>query len=29
VNLGGALMEQLSGRHNEQFVVNYSVLAKK
>lgn len=29
VNLGGALMEQLSRRRNEQFVVNYSVLARK
>jgi SAM-dependent methyltransferase len=29
VNLGGALAEKLYGRHNEQFAVNYSVLAEK
>lgn len=29
VNLSGALAEKLSGRRNEQFAVNYSVLAKK
>jgi SAM-dependent methyltransferase len=29
VNLGGALMEELAGRRNQQFVVNYSVLAEK
>ncbi|MGA7929017.1 MAG: class I SAM-dependent methyltransferase [Candidatus Sulfotelmatobacter sp.] len=29
VNLGGALMERLSGLRNEQFSVNYSVLAEK
>lgn len=29
VNLAGALMEQLSGRRNQQFAVNYSVLAEK
>jgi SAM-dependent methyltransferase len=29
VNLGGALMERLSGLRNQQFSVNYSVLAEK
>jgi len=29
VNLAGALMEKLSGQRNEQFAVNYSVLAEK
>jgi SAM-dependent methyltransferase len=29
VNLGGALLENLSGSRNEQFTVNYSVLAQK
>jgi SAM-dependent methyltransferase len=29
VNLGGVLMEKLAGRRNEQFAVNYSVLAQK
>jgi SAM-dependent methyltransferase len=29
LNVVGALMEKLSGRHNEQFAVNYSVLAEK
>lgn len=29
VNLTGALLEELSGRHNEQFAVNYSVRAEK
>lgn len=29
VNLAGALLEALSGRRNEQFTVNYSVLAEK
>ncbi len=29
VNLAGALMENLSGRRNHQFTVNYSVLAQK
>ena len=29
VNLVGALMEKLSGHRNEQFAVNYSVLAEK
>jgi SAM-dependent methyltransferase len=29
VNLAGALMENLSGRRNQQFTVNYSVLAQK
>lgn len=29
VNLAGALLEKLSGRGNQQFAVNYSVLAEK
>lgn len=29
VNLTGALLEKLSGGHNYQFAVNYSVLAEK
>ena len=29
VNLTGALLEKLSGRRNEQFAANYSVLAEK
>jgi len=29
VNLAGALLERLSGRRNEQFAANYSVLAEK
>jgi SAM-dependent methyltransferase len=29
VNLAGALLDELSGRRNEQFAVNYSVLAEK
>jgi SAM-dependent methyltransferase len=29
LNLGGALAEKLSGRRNQQFAVNYSVLAEK
>jgi SAM-dependent methyltransferase len=29
VNLAGALQEKLSGRRNQQFAVNYSVLAEK
>jgi SAM-dependent methyltransferase len=29
LNVVGALMEKLSGRRNEQFAVNYSVLAEK
>jgi hypothetical protein len=29
INLTGALLERLSGRRNQQFTVNYSVLAEK